>query len=119
MKRREAIVHGDPDGGGKVAIYRNASSDQNHWVQIKVTAPGDPFGLESKVTVFKHGTREILGYDEVRTDFCYRSKKSPTLHFGLGAETAVDVRVRTRTGLERLFESLSADKSHTLKLSEP
>jgi hypothetical protein len=113
------FVHGDPDGSGKAAIYRNASTDNNHWVQIDLTAPGNPFGLESKVTVFNHGTQEIIGYDEVRTDFCYRSKKSTTLHFGLGAETIVDVRVKTRSGLERLFVNLPADKSHTLKLSQP
>jgi hypothetical protein len=113
------FVHGDPDGSGKAAIYRNASNAQSHWVQIHVAAPGNPFGLESKVTVFKHGTQEILGHDEVRTDFCYRSKKSPTLHFGLGVETAVDVRVRTRSGHERTFESLTVNKSHTLKLSQP
>jgi hypothetical protein len=110
------FVHGDPDGSGKAAIYRNASTDKNHWVQINVSAPGDPFGLESKVTVFKQGTQEVLGYDEVRTDFCYRSKKSPTLQFGLGVETSVDVRVRTRSGLERLFENLPTDRLHTLKL---
>jgi hypothetical protein len=113
------FVHGDPDGSGKAAIYRNTSTGNNHWVQINLTAPGNPFGLESKVTVFKHGTEEILGYDEVRTDFCYRSKKSTTLHFGLGLETFVDVRVRTRSGLEQTFENLPVDKSHALTLSQP
>jgi hypothetical protein len=113
------FVHGDPDGSGKAAIYRNASTDKNHWIQINVTAPGNPFGLESKVTVYKAGTKRILGYDEVRTDFCYRSKKSPTLHFGLGAETAADVVVKTRSGREQVFENVRADQTHTLNMEQP
>ena len=71
-------------------------SNANHWVKIQVSWPGNKFGLESKVTVFKAGTKEILGQDEVRTDFCCRSKKLPTLHFGLGSVTSIDVRVTTR-----------------------
>lgn len=113
------FVHGDPDGSGKAAIYRNASTGNNHWLQIHITALGNPFGLESKITVFKQGTQEILGYDEVRTDFCYRSKKSPTLHFGLGAETAVNVKVITRSGQERFFRNLPVNQLHKLNMTTP
>lgn len=113
------FVHGDPDGSGKAAIYRNASTDTNHWIQLNVSSPGNPLGLESKVTLYKAGTRQVIGYDEVRTDFCYRSKKSSMLHFGLGAETDVDVQVRTRSGLERTFERLSGNQVHTLRMNQP
>ncbi len=116
------LVDGSAGGGQNTdqnSIYLNSIRNSNHWIKINVTWPENPFGLESKVTVFKHGTRNILGYDEVRTDFCYRSRKSPTLHFGLGPETAVDVRVTTCSGVERLFENLSADHSHTLSMSKP
>lgn len=114
------LVDGSAGGGQNTDqnyVYLNSIRNSNHWVKINVTWPENPFGLESKVTVFKHGTRNILGYDEVRTDFCYRSRRSPTLHFGLGPETAVDVRVKTRSGGERVFQNLQADQLHTLRIT--
>ena len=110
------FVHGDPDGSGKAAIYRNASTDTNHWIQLNVSSPDCPFGFESKVTLYKAGTKQVIGYDEVRTDFCYRSKKSPMLHFGLGSETEVDVKVLTRSGCEQMFEKLTVNQIHVLKV---
>ena len=69
------------------------------------------------MTLFKAGTKKILGYDEVRTDFCYRSKKSPILHFGLGSITSVDVHVTTRNAQRKTFYALPADKTHVLKMN--
>ena len=66
----------------------------------------------------KHGTREILGYDEVRTDFCYRSKRSPTLHFGLGSISRVDVLVTTRVGRVKELRGLPVDTTHVLHMNQ-
>ena len=109
------FVNGDPRGGGNVAIFRNTVESSNHWVKLRITWPENKFGLESKVTVLKCGTQEILGYDEVRTDFCYRSKRSPTLHFGLGAVDCTDVEVVTRYGRRKRFEGLPVDELHSLE----
>jgi hypothetical protein len=100
------------------SVFLNQIRNDHHWIKINITWPANPFGIESKVTVCKTGTKEILGYDEVRTDFCYRSKKSPTLHFGLGPERVVDVLVRTRTGAQQRFNNLKADHTHTLTVTE-
>jgi len=114
-----AFVNGDPRGGGYVRIYRNANKNTNHWIKLRVTWPENKFGLESKVTVYNSGTGEILGYDEVRTDFCYRSKKSPLLHFGLGTSDRVDVLLKTRNGRTKRFHGLAADTTHNLEVSRP
>ena len=111
------FVNGDPRGGGYAAVFRNAVENSNHWVKLQVTWPENKFGLESKVTVFKSGTDELLGYDEVRTDFCYRSKRSPVLHFGLGSVQQVDISVVTRDGRRQRFEGLTADQIHTLEIT--
>jgi hypothetical protein len=113
-----AFVNGDPRGGGHAAIYRNAVSNANHWVKIQVTWPENKVGLESKVTVSRANTSEILGCDEVRTDFCYRSKRSPTLHFGLGSISRVDVLVTTRVGRAKEFKSLPVDTTHVLHMNQ-
>jgi hypothetical protein len=99
-------------------VYRNAVNNSNHWIKLQVTWPENKFGLESKVTVYRAGAREILGYDEVRTDFCYRSKRSPTLHFGLGPVETVDIQVTTRQGRTKKFEGLSVDTTHVLPLNQ-
>jgi hypothetical protein len=114
-----AFVNGGRWEGGKAVIYRNAVENSNHWIQLNVTWPENQFGLESKVTVYAAGTQEIVGYDEVRTDFCYRSKKSPTLHFGLGPVETVDIQVTTRDGRIYEFDGLPADKTHLLEINKP
>ena len=69
------------------------------------------------MTLFVKETQSILGFDEVRTDFCYRSKRSPTLHFGLGSVDSVDVKVTTRDGRTKKFEGLPADMTHVLHIN--
>lgn len=110
------FVNGDYRGEGYMSVYQNTTSNNNHWIKLKVSWPENKFGLESKVTVYKHNTNEILGYDEMRTDFCYRSKRAAIVHFGLGNVDKVDVRVVTRDGIKVLFEALSTDKKHLLEL---
>jgi hypothetical protein len=73
--------------------------------------------IGARVTLFVTGTQSILGFDEVRTDFCYRSKRSPTLHFGLGPVQSVDVQVTTRDGQTKKFEGLPGDKTHVLHIN--
>jgi hypothetical protein len=50
------------------------------------------------LTVYRAGTHEILGDDEMRTDFGYRSRRDAVLHFGVAHVRSVDVRV-TGAGL--------------------
>jgi hypothetical protein len=99
------------------SVFLNQIRNDHHWIKVNVTWPENLFGIESKVTVFKAGTKELLGYEEVRTDFCYRSKKSPTLHFGLGPETVVDVLVSTRSGAQQRFNNLRTNQMHTLTVN--
>jgi hypothetical protein len=85
---------------------------------VNVTWPENRIGLGSKVTVLEAGTEQILGYDEVRTDVCYRSRRSTTLHFGLGNAKKVDVNVVTSNGRQQLFEKLSTNDFHILNLKQ-
>lgn len=121
--RLDLVLVDGSAGGGKHSdenfLYLNRAASTNHWIKLNVSLPQNPLGLESRVTVFKSGTQTILGHDEVRTDFCYRSRKYPTLHFGLGSETAVDVLVKASPGKEQIFTNLKANQSHTLRITQP
>lgn len=74
--------------------------------------------VDAIAAISPQGYHRFGGHDEVHTDFCYRSKRSPTLHFGLGAETAVDALVETRSGTQQPFRNLKADQLHTLTIAK-
>ncbi len=95
-------------------IYFNNHRNNNNYIKIDVTAKTNKLGIGTKVTVFESGTERLIGYDEVRTDFGYRSKKSTTLHFGLGAVNKVDVLLVGRDGRSRAHKNLSVNARHSL-----
>lgn len=91
----------------------NAIENDNHYVFIKVQLPGNPFGIGTKVTVYEAGTTNIVGYEEMRTDFAYRSKRPAILHFGLGQVDQVDVRLELPSGVSITLAGLGADAGYT------
>ena len=109
---------GGYDGADNSRVYANRIVNGNHWMRLHVAAGQPPrTSIGARVTLFASGTQTILGFDEVRTDFCYRSKRSPILHFGLGSVKSVDVRVTTRDGRTQKFEGLPADETHVLHVN--
>lgn len=114
------IVINDGTAGGfygldTTRIYENRARSSNNWIQLAVAAneKGTP-AIGAKVWVYEAGTENLLGFDEVRTDFAYRSKRSPTLHFGLGEVEQVDVRVLTRGGVRMSASGLVGGRTHSL-----
>ena len=103
-----------PNGGNH--IYFNAHKNHNNYVKINVLGDINKLGIGAKVTIFESGTERILGYDEVRTDIGYRSKRSTTLHFGLGEATTIDVLLRARNGRSIVHRNLMVNTKHDLKL---
>lgn len=120
--RIDVVIHdgtgGGYDGADNSRVYANRIVNGNHWMRLRVVA-GQPArtSIGARVTLFVKETQSILGFDEVRTDFCYRSKRSPTLHFGLGSVDSVDVKVTTRDGRTKKFEGLPADMTHVLHIN--
>jgi hypothetical protein len=98
---REDLLTVNGSGGGQTVedsndLWRNEIANSNNWLEIKVRSTTDgmgPLGLGANVTVYKAGTNEIIGDEEMSTDYAYRSKRDALLHFGLGQVNAVDVRV--------------------------
>jgi hypothetical protein len=112
---------GGYDGLNNSRIYENSTKNDNHWIKVKVVTDdkGSP-SIGTKVWIYKAGMDKLLGYDEVRTDFCYRSKRAATLHFGLGKADKVDVKFQTRDGFSRTCTGLSANKTYILtRTGEP
>lgn len=122
--RVDVVIHdgtvGGYDGADNTRIYMNRVANENHWIGLNVVSgPKATPAISARVLVYQAGTQTILGSDEVRTDFCYRSKRLPVLHFGLGKVGRVDVRVvRPNGGGEQWICGLAAGKVHTLKLGD-
>jgi hypothetical protein len=114
------LVTVNGSGGGQTVdddnyVFLNQMAEANHWIGLKLAAPGNPLGLGARVTVYQAGTRRILGDDEMQTDFAYRSRRDAQLHFGLGKTSCVDVRIE---GLGRpvTVRGLRADQVQTITL---
>ncbi|GEM_PF-1844817 len=119
--RLDVIVHdgtvGGYDGADNSRFYLNRVDGDGRWIGLKVVRGGASLpAIGARVVVFEAGTKTILGTEEVRTDFCYRSKRPPTLHFGLGATRTVDVQVSFRGREPALFEGLEAGAVRVLDL---
>ncbi len=97
----EDLVMVNGSGGGQTVednnyVWWNQIHNHNHWIEIRVRSASDPLGplgLGANVTVYRAGTHQILGDDEMRTDFGYRSRRDAVLHFGLANVRSVDVSV--------------------------
>ncbi len=121
--RIDVIIHdgtvGGYDGEDNSRIYMNRLANANHWIGVNVVrGPRATPAIGARVVVYQAGTQTILGSDEVRTDFCYRSKRLPVLHFGLGKADRVDVRVIMPGSEPLAFKGLEAGKLHTLALGD-
>ncbi len=95
-------------------VYLNTHNNDNNYIKIDITAKSNKLGIGTKVTVFESGTEHLIGYDEVRTDFGYRSNKSTTLHFGLGTNKKVDVLLVGRDGRSSIHRNLAVNTKHSL-----
>ncbi len=99
-------------------VYFNNVENDNHYLFVSVTERDNVLGIGTKVTVYEAGTDQIVGYDEVRTDFSYRSKKDTILHFGLRDVGSVDVKLETRNGRIKMWYGLPVNQTVTLDLDE-
>ena len=86
----------------------------NHWIAFKtVGTTSNRDGIGARITA-KAGKR--IWVDEVRSGSSYISNNDMRVHFGLGAVNKIDsVEVRWPSGRDENFETLGADKIHTLK----
>ncbi len=119
--RLDVIIHdgtvGGYDGQDNSRVYMNRSVNDNHWIGLNVVlGPKASPAIGARVLVYRAGSQMVLGSDEVRTDFCYRSKRSPILHFGLGQVHRVDIHV-TMPGVRPIvFEGLAVNQLHRVDL---
>ncbi len=110
---------------GRNMLFRNEGQQFDaHYLSIDVVDDADhPAPAGTRVWVYKQGgmdnPSQLLGYRELSTAMGYKSSMSRIQHFGLGSQTACDVKIRFVDGQEERFDSVSADQFVTLGKQPP
>jgi len=97
-------------------VLRNDAPPRNRWIKIRLE------GAKSNRSAI--GTRVVARYggkkqaQEVHSQSSFLSAHDPRLHFGLGAETRVDLEVYWPLGLVERFPSLTAGQLVTIREGE-
>jgi hypothetical protein len=89
-----------------------------HWLQVRVEggAGVNRMGIGSRIRLFRPGTRELLGGQDLAAGYGYTSSQAPIAHFGLGREESVDVEVVLPHGKgTTLQKAVKADQRVTVK----
>ena len=77
-------------------FQNNASATDKNWIRLKLNGPKtNPFGIGAKVTV-KSVSQEQ--FQQLFTSRGFQSSVEPILHFGLDADTQIDIEVRWPDG---------------------
>lgn len=101
--------------GKAPTVYRNEIGNTNHYLQIDLDGPpGNLKGIGARVTVETAAGTQM---QEVTLGASYLSQQPSTLHFGLGAETAVIGVTVTWPGLagdQTRVENIDADQRLTI-----
>ena len=119
------IVSVNGSGGGQTVddknyVWLNEIVNDNHYVTVDVRLPRKSLRHRHQGhRVSRPGTNDLIGYDEVRTDFAYRSKRPATLHFGVGDADLVDVRLVLPDGTAVRYDNLATNAAYTLEPSLP
>ena len=89
-------------------IYEIQLSEVNHYLAIKLTGSGaNTHGIGSWIEVRTSAATQVR---EIRAGNHYVSQNPAEAHFGLGAETTADVKVRWPDGSETNLTSVAADR---------
>lgn len=103
------------DGMDESRVYLNSTSTSRHWIQLDIRdAETGSWAIGTRVWIYDAGTAVLLGHDEVRTDFSYRSKRNPVLHFGLGDAQRVDIVAQLAGESTNRWRGVAVDETVTV-----
>jgi len=103
-------------------LLRNRSKVQ-HWLQLRVVGNNkvNAMGIGSKIRLYKTGQMgkpdALLGYQQIQIGYGYASGQEAIAHFGLGAETQIDIQITLPDG--RIIERQGVKADQRLVINEP
>ncbi len=122
-----AIAFADIDNDGDLDFAIGAKRSRNwlvqndynggNWLKISLVSPqGQAGAFGTKVRVYPQGNAGgiLLGMREARSNAGYMGQDDPTIHFGLGSHTSVDIVVTFLDGSEISLFGVTSGTSLTI-----
>jgi enediyne biosynthesis protein E4 len=123
-KSSRGCAFGDFDNDGDIdvlvlnfdeppSLLRNDITGNHHWVKVKlIGVKSNRSAIGARVTATYGGKKQA---QEVLSQASFVSVNDLRLHFGLGAATSVDLKVRWPNGQNDVFSRVSVDKLITIR----
>ena len=92
------------------------SGEKGNWITIRALTTTGRDAIGARLTLTAGGKSQT---DEVRSGGFYVSQGDVRVHFGLGAETKADLKIRWPDGAVDSFPNLPANQMLTLKRGQP
>ena len=103
------------NNNGPARLLRNENGSRSHWLQVRLQGVKDNrSGLGARVAVLRKGMPPL--WRRCGTDGSYLSSSDATVHFGLGASSALEaVEVHWLNGGREVWTGIKADILVTLR----
>jgi hypothetical protein len=97
------------------SLLRNDVKADNHWLKVRLVGTKSNRSAIGARIVVKTG--EVIQTQEVQSQSSFLSANDPRLHFGLGAATRAELRIRWPSGEWQALADISANQLVTVKES--
>jgi hypothetical protein len=98
--------------GGESKLFRNASGNGNHWIQLDLIGRGSiREAVGARVYAIANGVTQMRVQNGAYHRWAQDMKRS---HFGLGSATSVDLRVEWPSGAVETFAGVPVDRLYRL-----
>jgi hypothetical protein len=107
-RSRNWLIHNDCNSG--------------NWLKVRLISPvgqAGAFGSKTRIYPAGYAGKGLLGFRESRGNNGYLGQDDPVLHFGLGANKAVDVTVTFLDGITVTRTNVSANQTITIRGAKP
>jgi hypothetical protein len=95
------------------SLLRNDVSGGNHWLKVRLVGTRSNRSAIGSRVMARYGGRQQV--QEVMAQSSFYSVNDPRLHFGLGAETSVDLTIRWISGAVETIPRVRANQSITVR----
>jgi hypothetical protein len=95
------------------SLLRNDVPSGNHWLKLRLVGTASNRSAIGSRVVARYGSRRQA--QEVMAQSSFYSVNDPRLHFGLGAETSVDLTIRWISGAVETYPKVKADQILTIR----
>jgi len=117
----DIVFAADPDNSGIATeghryqdrVYLNTGlhgASENHWLRLRFSGLSEADLIGARIEVHGTGTGKLLGSRVVSSHDSYKSGCPLEVHFGLGANTQVDVGVTLGDGRIAAYPALAGDR---------